>query len=223
METEARRSHSRRGSRSADGDRGETQADTRDLVVLAHGLGRTPASMWVLARSLRARGYRVLNWGYSSYTRPVAELGARMARDVAAAAGSAAQVHFVGHSLGTVLIRWVLAHAPPPTVGRVVMLAPPNRGARKADRVLRYGSWLLPPLADLCTAEGTAARTLAAPAGVDVGIIAGASDRTVRVAETHLDGATGHVLVPGGHTFIMLRSDVRRLVHGFLETGSFAG
>jgi alpha-beta hydrolase superfamily lysophospholipase len=38
--------------------------DGRELVVLAHGLGRTPASMWWLARSLRARGYRVLNWGY---------------------------------------------------------------------------------------------------------------------------------------------------------------
>jgi pimeloyl-ACP methyl ester carboxylesterase len=199
------------------------RVDARDLVVLAHGLVRTPASMWMLARSLRARGYRVLNWGYSSYSRPVAELGAAMARDVAAATGAAPKVHFVGHSLGTVIIRWVLAHAPPPAVGRVVMLAPPNRGSRKADRVLRYGSWLLPPLADLCTAEGAAARTLAAPAGVDFGIIAGVADRTVKVAETHLDGAAGHVLVPGGHTFIMLRRDVRRLVHGFLKTGSFAG
>lgn len=199
------------------------QPDVRDLVVLAHGLVRTPASMWMLARSLRARGYRVLNWGYGSYSRPVAELGAMMARDVAAATGAAPRVHFVGHSLGTVIIRWVLAHAPPSDIGRVVMLAPPNRGASKADRVLRYGAWLLPPLADLCTNDGAAARALPAPAGVDVGIIAGVTDRTVKVAETHLDGAAGHVLVPGGHTFIMLRRDVRRLVHGFLETGSFAG
>jgi pimeloyl-ACP methyl ester carboxylesterase len=197
--------------------------DTRELVVLAHGLGRTPASMWVLARSLRAGGYRVLNWGYSSYTRPLAELGARMARDVAAATGAAPAVHFVGHSLGTVITRWVLAHAPPARLGRVVMLAPPNRGAGKADRVVRYGAWLLPALPDLCTHERAAARTLAPPAGVEVGIIAGETDRTVRVAETHLDGAAGHVLVPGGHTFIMLRPTVLRLVHGFLQTGSFAG
>ncbi|HET7464577.1 MAG TPA: hypothetical protein VFJ82_25270 [Longimicrobium sp.] len=56
---------------------------------------------------------------------------------------------------------------------------------------------------------------------MEVGIIAGADDRTVRVAETHLDGAAGHVLVPGGHAFIMLRPDVHRLVHGFLRTGTF--
>lgn len=195
--------------------------DGRELVVLAHGLGRTPASMWWLARSLRARGYRVLNWGYPSYTLPVAALGARLARDAAAAMGGAPKVHFVGHSLGTVLIRWVLAHDPPPRPGRVVMLAPPNRGARRADRVAPYAGWLLPPLADLRTTAEATARALAAPAGVEVGIIAGAHDRTVRVPETHLDGAAGHVLVPCGHTFIMLRNDVRRLVHGFLATGTF--
>ncbi|HEU4557039.1 MAG TPA: alpha/beta fold hydrolase [Longimicrobium sp.] len=197
-------------------------SDTRELVVLAHGMIRTPASMWVLARSLRARGYRVLNWGYSSYTRPLAELGAMLARDVAEAAGDAARIHFVGHSLGTLITRWVLAHHPPARLGRVVMLAPPNRGARRADRVVRFGAWLLPALPDLCTHERAAARTLAPPAGVEVGIIAGTTDRTVRVAETHLEGAAGHVLVPGGHTFIMLRPEVLRLVHGFLATGSFA-
>ena len=200
----------------------DTRPDARELVVLAHGLGRTPASMWWLARSLRARGYRVLNWGYPSYTQPVAELGTRMAREVETALGDAPAVHFVGHSLGNVLIRWVLAHQSPPRVGRVVMLAPPNRGARRADLAARYVGWLLPPLADLRTTADATARALAAPDGVEVGIIAGARDRTVRVAETHLDGAAGHVLVPGGHTFIMLRPDVRRLVLGFLATGTFA-
>ena len=41
------------------------------------------------------------------------------------------------------------------------------------------------------------------------------------VAETRLDGARGHVLVPCGHTLIMLRRDVMRLVSTFLRSGSF--
>lgn len=88
----------------------------------------------------------MLNWGYPSYTHPVPMLGERLARDVAAALGDAPAVHFVGRSFGTVLKRWVLAHDPPPRPGRVAMLAPPNRGARKADRVAPYIGWLLPPL-----------------------------------------------------------------------------
>lgn len=197
--------------------------DRRELVVLAHGMGRTPASMWRIARALRAEGYRVLNWGYSSYTRAVPELGARFGRDVAAASGSADAVHFVGHSLGTVLIRWVLAYDPPPRVGRAVLLAPPNRGARRADAAAPYLSWLLPPLADLRSTADAAAVRLHPPRDVEVGIIAGASDRTVALAETRLDGARGHVLVPCGHTLIMLRRDVLRLVSVFLRWGSFRG
>lgn len=199
-----------------------THADARELVVLAHGMARTPASMWVIARTLRAEGYRVLNWGYSSYTQAVPELGTRLARDAAAALGAAPKVHFVGHSLGTVLIRWVLANERPPRVGRVVLLAPPNRGAARADAAAPYLSWLLPPLADLRSGPEAATVKLRAPAGVEVGIIAGESDRTVAVAETRLDGARGHVLVPSGHTFIMLRRDVLRLVLAFLRSGSFA-
>ncbi|MFL5381353.1 MAG: esterase/lipase family protein [Longimicrobiaceae bacterium] len=200
-----------------------TARDTRELVVLAHGMGRTPASMWWLARALRMEGYRVLNWGYSSYTRAVPELGTRLARDAAASLGSAPKVHFVGHSLGTVLIRWVLANARPERVGRVVLLAPPNRGAARADAAAPYLSWLLPPLADLRPTPQAASVKLGAPAEVEVGIIAGASDRTVAVAETRLEGARGHVLVPSGHTFIMLRRDVHRLVLAFLRSGSFEG
>ena len=202
-------------------ERRATAGDTRELVVLAHGMGRTPASMWWLARALRAEGYRVLNWGYSSYSRPVPELGARLAHDAAAALGAAPKVHFVGHSLGTVLIRWVLANARPERVGRVVLLAPPNRGAARADAAAPYLSWLLPPLADLRSDPDAATVRLRAPAEVEVGIIAGESDRTVAVAETRLDGARGHVLVPSGHTFIMLRRDVHRLVLAFLRSGSF--
>jgi alpha-beta hydrolase superfamily lysophospholipase len=195
--------------------------DPRELVVLAHGMGRTPVSMWTLGRWLRARGYRVVNWGYSSYTQPVAALGERLARDVAAAAGSAAKVHFVGHSLGTVLIRWVIAHEPPPNVGRAVLLAPPNRGSARADAAMGYASWLLPPLADLRTSPEALAPALPLREGVQVGIIAGERDTKVRVAETYLDGAAGHVVVPAGHTFLMNRRDVRTLIERFLRTGSF--
>src|SRR4051794_34762713 len=66
-----------------------TTPDTRELVVLAHGMGRTPVSMWWLARSLEARGYRVLNWGYSSYRHPVEALGARLGDAVRSAERSA--------------------------------------------------------------------------------------------------------------------------------------
>lgn len=195
-------------------------AEARELVVLVHGLGRTPLSMLPLEWALEREGYEVLNWGYSSYRHSIPELGRRLADDLEARGGPPpGRLHFVGHSLGNIIVRWVLAHDRPDSVGRVVMLAPPNRGARVADRWAPWLGWLLVPLPELVTGEGGAALTIPPPEGVEVGVIAGRYDGKVTVEETRLAGAAGHLTVPAAHTFIMARGDVRRLVAGFLREG----
>lgn len=207
----------------ASDQRGEAAGpdDRRELVVLVHGMGRGRASMWLLGQTLEARGYRVLNWGYSSYADSVPALGAALADAVEASEGAAPRVHFVGHSLGNILIRWTLAHDRPARAGRVVMLAPPNQGAQAADRWAPRLARVIPPIADLRTAPGSTARALPAPAGVEVGVIAGAYDGKVTVAETHLPGERAHVVVPAAHSFIMNRGDVHRLTLRFLREGRF--
>jgi triacylglycerol esterase/lipase EstA (alpha/beta hydrolase family) len=195
--------------------------DRRELVVLVHGMGRTRASMWLLGRALEAEGYRVLNWGYSSYAHTVPALGERLAADVTERAAGAPRVHFVGHSLGNVIVRWTLAHRRPGRAGRVVMLAPPNQGSAAADRYGSYLAWLMPPITELRTGRGSTVRSLPAPRGVEVGVVAGSRDGKVSVAETHLDGERDHVVVPAGHSFLMDRRDVRRYTLRFLRTGRF--
>jgi pimeloyl-ACP methyl ester carboxylesterase len=186
-------------------------------------MGRSRISMLPLAWTLKRAGYRVLNWGYSSTRFTVAELGTQLQEALRERFADVSRIHFVGHSLGTVLARWVLAHdSLDQRAGRVVMIAPPNRGSRKADRSLRRWGWLLKPIADLTTAPASPARTLRVPANVEVGVIAGEFDGKVSVEETHLAGETDHVVVPAVHSFLMLRRDVRTLTLRFLHTGSFS-
>lgn len=197
------------------------EPQARELVVLVHGLGRTPVSMLPLEWMLERAGYRVLNWGYSSTCCGTVELGARLRHAVEEAAGDAGRVHFVGHSLGNILIRRVLAEGELriPT-GRVVMLAPPNQGSRAADRLAGSLGWLLRPLPELRTGAARGA-ALAVPDEVEVGVIAARYDGKVSVAESRLEGMDGHVVVPATHTFLMFRADVHRLVLGFLREGRF--
>ncbi|MDQ3389632.1 MAG: putative lipase, partial [Gemmatimonadota bacterium] len=184
--------------------------------------GRSPLSMAPLAWALEREGYRVVNWGYSSFSHTIPELGARLAGEVQRHENNGERrVHFVGHSLGNVVVRWVLAHDPPEDPGRVVMLAPPNGGSRSADRYARWLGWLLPPLRELQTSEGSTARTLGLGEAVEVGVIAGLYDGKVSVAETHLDGERAHIVVPSAHSFIMVRSDVIRLTVRFLREARF--
>lgn len=200
-------------------------AGPRELVVLVHGMGRTHLSMQPMARTLEEDGFDVLNWGYQSRTRSVPQLGARLAEriETATADGDYDRVHLVGHSLGNILIRWVLANRLPENLGRIVMLAPPNRGSRVADHLAPWLSWFLKPLPDLTSNEGSAARSIPTPPDVEIGVIAGARDHKVRVEETFLEGQTDHAVVPGGHTFIMTRRVVRDLTVRFLREGRFSG
>jgi pimeloyl-ACP methyl ester carboxylesterase len=196
----------------------------RDLVVLVHGLGRTKLSMLSLEWALEEAGYDVLNWGYSSVTLRMPELGAELAERVRQelAATPGRRVHWVGHSMGGILIRWALVNHPKLRGGRVVMLAPPNQGSASADRYANAFGWLLRPLPDLRTDSASAVRRLGSAGGVEIGVIAGASDGKVSVAETRLPGAADHIVIPGWHTFLMAQPAVQRQVVQFLQNGRFA-
>lgn len=199
-----------------------SSVDGRETVFLLHGLGRTPVSMMHLARRLDRAGYRPIVFGYWSTAGDIHQIARRLGERVRAAGRTAPRIHFVAHSLGNIIIRSMLHHDAPEKVGRIVMLAPPNQGSRKADRYTPWIGWLTPHIQHLRTAEDSTARTLRLPDGVEVGIVAGARDGKVSVAESRLDGARDHAVVPCTHSFIMHRTDVHRLVVEFLRDGRFA-
>lgn len=193
-----------------------------EVVVLVHGMGRTEFSMLSLAWTLERQGYEVVNWGYSSTCCSVDELSDKLSaelRDIEKT--NPTKIHFVGHSLGNIIVRSAINDAPPAQEGRIVMLAPPNDGAEVADRYVEYVGWLLEPLEDLTTDEDSTVRTLPPLQDRDVAVIAGRFDGKVAVEETHQVGASAREVVPAAHTFIMNRPDVHHLVVQFLESGEF--
>lgn len=190
--------------------------------MLVHGMTRSTLSMQPLARALEREGYRVINWGYYSTCCTVAELGQQLQKDIEAERGAAERVHFVGHSLGSIIVRWALTQQTPPEgVGKVVMLGPPNQGSHMADALAPWLSWLLPPLPELTTDPQSTARRVPMPSDPPIGIIAGELDGKVSVEETRLLGAVDHVVVPAWHTYLVYRSDVHQLVIAFLRDGKF--
>lgn len=211
---------------------------TRDTLVLVHGLGRTPRSLWLLARVARRRGYHVIAWRYPSRRGTVAEHAAALDRELTATLRSVpGRAHFVTHSLGGLLIRAYLGAVSLPTLGRVVMLAPPNQGSEVADRLRGWWAFRLvtgPAGQELGTGADGAAARLPTP-DAEVGIIAGdrcvnplfgrwiggPSDGKVAVRRTLLRGMRDHLVVRSGHTLLPWRRSVIRQVFAFLETGRF--
>jgi triacylglycerol lipase len=122
-----------------------------DLVVLVHGLGRSWRSFRQMESALRRAGYETLNWDYPSRRHDIAGLMARFAALLGGLAGRRGTVHFVGHSLGAILIRFGVQQRLDFRLGRIVMLAPPNRGVTLVSRL--RGVPILPRLFGRPTAE----------------------------------------------------------------------
>jgi pimeloyl-ACP methyl ester carboxylesterase len=193
-----------------------------ELVVLVHGLGRSPLSMMHLAGTLRREGYRVINFGWSSTGDGIEEVGEALAQRIAQARAEQAfeRVHLVGHSTGGIAIRWLLEWRRPVDLGRVVLIAPPNHGSRSADRWAPWLDWLFPALDEITTDSASTVRSFRPLRGVEMGVIAGRHDGKVDPAEARLSGAH-FALVPGVHTFLMNQPRVQRLTVTFLRDGRF--
>lgn len=215
-----------------------TQAEeaSSELVLLLHGLGRSNVSMWWLARHLEEAGYQVYPVGYSSIHSTPEEIIRDVSRQIQACCSREARtVHFVGHSLGGLLIRAYLQEHRLEPLGNVVLIGTPNKGIGMADRFRNNAlvKFLLP----VATALGTDAQSL--PNRLDapyypVGVIAGfrrgeryenylpgQDDGLVTVESIRLEGMSDFVAVESGHSMLRYNGEAVRQTLFFLANGRF--
>lgn len=200
-------------------------------VILVHGLWVPGVVMQPLAARLGRAGFRCHTFSYLGALRPLAvhaERLARLAREVGPA-------HFVGHSLGGLVILEALNRQPPVAAGRVVLLGTPVRGCYAGRRLARYpgGRWFLGESEQLWR-EGGAARwarpealgvvagTLPLGLGRLFGPLPGVNDGVVGLDETEVDGMADRVVLPTGHSAMLISARVAAQVAAFLSDGKFS-
>jgi hypothetical protein len=214
----------------------EQRSETRELVVLLHGLGRGKTSMWLLASRLEDAGFAIKRVGYGSLDQTPDEILEEITAQINECCQKFPQsVHFVGHSLGGLMVRAYLQNNRVKKLGRVVLLGTPNKGTAAADHF--HDSWLMKLLGPTANALGTNAESFPvslAPPYYPVGIIAGRMDSKlndpilpgdddglVSIEATKIDNMTDFIVIETGHSMMRYDREVADQTIAFIKYGEF--
>ncbi len=214
-------------------------SDTRECVVLLHGLNRSWRAMRPMAEALQEAGYTTANVDYPSQAGTIEEIAPLAVGTglIECRATGATRIHFVTHSIGGILLRYENELKPIPDLGRVVMLGPPNQGSELVDK---SHDW---PGFDMLSGDagaqlGTNPDSIPSklgPVNFELGVIAGTGtinlltsamlpnpdDGKVSVASTRVDGMDDFLIVGNSHRYITSSDVVIRYTKSFLRNGTF--
>jgi pimeloyl-ACP methyl ester carboxylesterase len=206
----------------------------KTAVVFVHGLWLTGIEATMLRRRLASElGCDTYTFHYPSVRASMHDIVRSLGEYTSRLASST--VHFVGHSLGGIVLLRFFEQSPSVPPGRIVLLGSPTRGSRAAHQVARWrvGAAIM--------GRNVAAEVLKTPewrwsAERQLGVIAGdlslglgrlfgalgaPNDGTICVEETELPGASDRIVLPVSHTGILFSGEVARQTAAFLATGRF--
>jgi len=206
----------------------------REQIIIVHGLWMTGLELGVLQHRLRAdHGFEASIFSYPSIAGSMQDHVTSLYQFVQS--HRCKQLHFVGHSLGGIVVLKLLETYNDIPPGRVVCLASPMQGSCAVDGFARW-PFARAALGTAICEEVLSPKQRRWDGRRDVGIIAGSlsigigrlfadfhepSDGTLLISETQLEGAKDHLVMPVSHTGIVFSVEVTAQVAAFLRQGHF--
>ena len=191
--------------------------------------------MRYLAKKLEQQGYNAIVPTLPTTFRSVHECSESLAQVIEKNIPEGGVVHFVGHSMGGLIIRDYLSRTLVEGLGRVVLIGTPNGGSPYANLLLElpFSRDILESLPDLAEPGLDIAppRNIPAPEiGIIIGtkpdfvrklLLPGVHDGLVTAESVRYIAASDEMLVPCPHERLHWRTDTAKAIASFLETGKF--
>lgn len=156
-------------------------AKKHENVILVHGLGKGSGAMNSLAGQLEKAGYDTCRLNYKSLNTEMQQVFQQTNKQVEDCIAHHQKNHFVGHSLGGLVIQHYLSMQPniieKSTLGEVVLIGTPNNGSEVADKLEKsFVMSLVGEVPRSLTTASVDVWTSQMPKQIEVGVIAGTND-----------------------------------------------
>ncbi len=210
-----------------------------EIVILVHGFNNDDSDMFPLKTRLNRLGYRSftvnLPLRFSALDECISSFENQF-QQLVPSLGYYNKIHFIGYSMGGLVIRSFLANNTVVKLGRCVLIATPNQGTKLADiseQLLKPLGQIYKPLKSLRTSSISIGKPINTPKP-EIGVIAGnankhflrvfltgENDGRVEVESTKCDDMIDFMIRPYGHKEIHHQAEIAELIDVFLQTGKF--
>ena len=203
-----------------------------ETVVLVHGLWMRGWVMRWMGMRLNHCGFAVRYFSYPSMSGSLshnASILAHFAENIAAP-----RIHFIGHSLGGLLILQMLQEFPQNRVGRIILAGSPYNACRVATKLARrsLGRYILGrsmlqwldqalPSSNPAYDIGVIAGCKGIGGGRVISRLASPNDGVVAVEETRIPFARDQIVLNVNHSGMLLSAELTRQACTFLRRGYF--
>ncbi len=200
-------------------------------VILVHGLWYGSWALKALSRRLRQDGFRIRHFAYPATSTSLAVHAGKL-HEFAKAINTDG-LHFLGHSLGGLVILRMMSEIPDLPPGRIVLLGSPLGGSAVARRMRNLpgsGKLLGEARAAIETGytrlpddreTGLIAGSMGVGLGALMGGTGGPGDGTVSLDEAFCPGLHDRLVLPVSHTGMLYSAKVAKHAVNFLESGRF--
>jgi len=206
--------------------------ETVETVVLVHGLWMHGWVMRLIGMRLRRCGFHTTSFSYPSMRNSLSQNASVLSQFVAGIA--APRIHFIGHSLGGLLILQMLGEFPESRTGRIILAGSPYNISCVAEKLSRrrpgryilgrsmlQWMWQKPPACEGEYKLGVIAGSRSIGGGRLISRMATPNDGVVTVEETRIPGVIDQIVLDVTHSGMLLSAELARQACSFLRYGYF--
>ena len=212
---------------------------SEEVIILVHGYNKSDSDMKFLKYNFEKLGYvtftETLPLLFSSVEKCV-DIFRIKVEEILKSKEKYKKVHFVGHSMGGIIIRKFLEKNIVENIGRCILIATPNKGMKLSDfaekNVKLFGK-IFKPIYDTTTYRLKIEKPLNNP-NPEIGVLAGGknnlilglllskeSDGRVEIEETKFNEMKEFMVLNYGHKEIHHKPDTVIFADNFLQKGTF--